>query len=186
MAKKIIKPIPEEENNNAEKDSTVCSALLIMGAWQNSFTEAQNNIIIAEALNHCICNEGLKLTGYLIAQKRVFLVIKLHKSDLSKKMLMFHHALLNEIRKQLTFLCSLLPDMTQPPRFELDLKKIFKQYLLKDQSLIQLITGHRVELPYYDPQLERLKNQVYNNPFCSVIDYSGAKGPVLIKINRIL
>ncbi|MBC8053122.1 MAG: hypothetical protein H7Y13_08655 [Sphingobacteriaceae bacterium] len=180
MAKKVTIQASAEENKNAEKDSTVCSVLLIMGAWQNSFTEAQNNIIIAEALNHCIFTEGLKLTGYLIAQKRAFLVMKHHKPDLTKKMLIFHHALLIEIKKQFSFLCSLLPEITESPRSQPDLKRLFNQYLLKDQSLIQLITGHRVELPYYDPQLERLKSQIYSNPFCSVIDYSGAKGPVII------
>lgn len=55
----------------------------------------------------------------------------------------------------------------------------FSNYLL-----VQLITGARVELGYYSPQLAMLKDSIHNYPFCSAIDYAGAKGPVLItKLN---
>jgi hypothetical protein len=183
MAKRTTIKVSDKSTMTG-KESPVCSALLIMGSWKNSFTDIQSNIIIAEALNTCNYDKVFKLSGYMISQKRVFLVLKLQQDDLHSKMLMFNQHLLAEIRKQLVFISSQVPEMTAQDLLQPDLKKLFRQYILKDQSLIRLLTGERVELPYYDPKLERLKHQVNSNPFCSVIDYSGAKGPVVIHIKN--
>jgi hypothetical protein len=55
---------------------------------------------------------------------------------------------------------------------------LFELYPLKNNHLIQLITGKKVELPYFDRELENLKFMIAHHTFCSAIDYSGALGPV--------
>ena len=49
-----------------------------------------------------------------------------------------------------------------------------------------LITGKEVHIGYYDPYLERLKQYIHNHNYCSALDYSGGKSPVIVATDDII
>jgi hypothetical protein len=71
-------------------------------------------------------------------------------------------------------------DEDELPAIAMPFRHLIQAPPLTNYLLVKLITGSKVELPYYSIQLARLKDSIRNYPFCSAIDYGGAKGPVLI------
>ena len=58
--------------------------------------------------------------------------------------------------------------------------QLFKKYPFYNEYIKKLITGQKIKLPYYDPHVTKLEDQIRDYNFCSAIDYSGAKGPVVV------
>ena len=50
------------------------SQLLVMNSWRHEIPQERRNIIIAEALNSCTIHKDFKLLGYLITNRRLFLI----------------------------------------------------------------------------------------------------------------
>jgi hypothetical protein len=61
-------------------------------------------------------------------------------------------------------------------------EKLFEEFPLHDEDMVRLLTGRPVVSPYYDPNLERLKESVRNDPFCSTLDYEGGRSAVLVRV----
>jgi hypothetical protein len=57
---------------------------------------------------------------------------------------------------------------------------LYEKHPMPNYWLAKLITGRTVEMVYYDPWLARIKDFIHHHPFCSVIDYAGGVGPVMI------
>ena len=162
---------------------------LKIGKWNKLFRPVYYKTLIAEALNKTVCKGEFKNTiaGYLISNRRLCLVLKIEQKKTGQMLQIFYARVRDEIRKHL--------DTMDRPRLKSFLESeqvsfgdiaegLFKEYELKNKPLIKLITGRKVELPYYDPQLKRLKDHIKDYPFCSAIDYLGGEGPVLVKVMR--
>lgn len=162
---------------------------LKIGKWKKLFRPVYYKTLIAEALNKTICKGEFKntITGYLISDRRLCLVLKTDQKKIRKQLEIFYAGVREEIRKQLdaidrTELKAFLKK--EQVSFEDIAEGLFTEYELKNKQLIKLITGRKVELPYYDPQLQRLKDQIHDYPFCSAIDYLGGESPVLVKVMK--
>jgi len=149
---------------------------LTMANWRERFTPEQRKIIITEALNDCTYNHGLNITGYLINNTRLHLVLKLNHADIARMLNLFYDSVKRELNKHRGKI------ERNDDEFTYAGKHLFIRHDTVNDYLVKLITGKKVDLGYYDPQLARLKDNINNSAFCSVIDYSGAIGPVIVKM----
>lgn len=157
------------------------------GVWKELFSEKQCAICIAEGLNRTVDMPGFAnaIAGYLINSRSVQLVLYMHHRKLHDFLAAFYQWMREGIRNALDEeskgkLRVLLEhkDHRHHDLFE----HLFESRVLRNEPLVRLITGRDVKLPYYDPSLQRLKDEVNASAFCSAIDYSGAEGPVVVKL----
>ncbi|WP_163411024.1 hypothetical protein [Flavobacterium ajazii] len=156
-------------------------AELKLGDWKNQFHLDYVKTLIAMALNYCTENNDLVVNGYLITDKALYLIVKTNDKtfDSSIKKIENHiHFLLENHTKELKSIDKYNFETNDENTFFSIRKPLFKIYPLKNEHLIQLLTGKKVTLTYFDRKLEDLKLLIRNHPFCSAIDYSGAIGPV--------
>ncbi|MGH2664783.1 hypothetical protein [Flavobacterium sp.] len=155
---------------------------LRLGNWKNNFDISYVNTTIAIALNHCCKYNDLIINGYLITTKNLYLIAKTNEKTID--------VILNKIERHIHFLLKADNRIIKKNIFNIDFivddedvfyeihEPLFKVYPFKNDHLIQLITGKKVKLPYFDRKLEDLKLMILHHRFCSAIDYSGAIGPV--------
>lgn len=155
---------------------------LRIGDWKKKFDSNYVNTIIALALNHCTNDNEFIINGYLITTENLYLVAKTDKKKFDETL----HKIEHHINLLLKFLTP------EKNKYEIDFyidqdeiypiihERLFIVYPFKNDYLIKLITARKVLLPYYNPELETLKSLVQHHPYCSVIDYSGAIGPVQV------
>ncbi|MFZ0599667.1 MAG: hypothetical protein WAM46_21950 [Flavobacterium sp.] len=157
-------------------------AELEIGEWKKHFDFNYVNTIIAMALNHCIKKHELTVNGYLITKDNLYLIVKTHEKSI--------HAAIEKLEIHITFLLKINPQQLKMNKYEMAFVvddedvfyavrgSLFKINPLNNNYLTALLTGEKVTLPYFNPELESLKSMLKNHTFCSVIDYSGAVGPV--------
>jgi hypothetical protein len=153
---------------------------LKIGKWKSLFPRNELLILVSESLNltlkhHRFCET---LVGYLITDKRVCLILQpdsqpfldnFYLNTRDEIMRRLDQLDKNFLKKRLHELEINLGDLTH---------HLFEQRNLLRNELYWLMLGKEVKLPYYSPHLARLKDRIHNYPYCSAIDYSGAKGPV--------
>lgn len=184
MAKKGNTEITLNISIDAPADIPVNALLLKTGLWKQHFPDDQNKLMIAQALNYCTYHKGLHIVGYLITSSNLYLVLRIEKVDISNMLAVFYDALRKEIKQHQEYLKNQQPqaDGIRTKAGEA-FTGLFTQYDLLNYKLIRLITGQPTDEIFYDPQLAWLKKRLQHYNFCSIIDYSGAKGPV--KITRL-
>ncbi|CAD0007531.1 hypothetical protein [Flavobacterium chungangense] len=162
-------------------------AELKLGDWKNQFHLNYVKTLIAMALNHCTENDNLIINGYLITDKTLYLIVKTNDKNFDsslKKIENNIHFLLENHTKELKTIDRYSFE-THEEKLYFIRKPLFKMYPLKNEHLIQLLTGKKVTLPYFDRKLEDLKLLIRNHPFCSAVDYAGAIGPVDIALLNV-
>jgi lysozyme len=172
---------------NAKIDTRafIHSVSLLIGPWKKLFEEHQYKNMIARALNNCTCDGVLKIVGYLITKTRVCLVLEIEKTDINNALMLFYDSVGREIRQyreQVQVADITTNDKRKIITIDESHSNLFTRYPLVNDHLVKLITGRRVELSYYDPHLASLKDKLRNSDFCSARDYSGAEGPVIVKL----
>jgi len=185
MAKKIDDNTPEVIEIESGEHHSANPVFLKMGAWRHLFSEHQRKIIIAEALNTGINDEKLSISGYLITGWSVCLVLMTHKKQLHKILEFFDEYVRKEIAKyhrELEEHNLRIYHEDDPFLSVMHKDELFEPYMEENDYLVRLITGREVKQLYYDPHVARLKDIVNNERFCSAIDYSGAMGPVMVKL----
>jgi hypothetical protein len=175
-------PHQQPEKKHPEKEPHVSMTLQLCD-WKNEFTERQYKVLIAEALNYCVYKEGMKIAGYLITKRRLCLVLISGPSHVNELLQIFYKRLRKEIqhahhRKNIP---AEALEKTEAIAAEKH-PQLFIRYPLQNYMLIRLITGQSVNLPYYSPHLARLKDRIAHCDFCSAMDYTGAEGPVVVKL----
>ncbi|HWY37769.1 MAG TPA: hypothetical protein VNY73_04375 [Bacteroidia bacterium] len=178
--------------NTKEKETTVLpgnhgdtvALLLNIGEWKNNFSEYHYKLLIARALNECVHNERMNIAGYLITKRRVCLVLRIEPGRLDKMLEAFYGRVRKELRVHEERMNLLYPG-NRASKANMIPEELyvnpFKKYPLLNDYLVKLITGQKVELPYYNPHLARLKDHIHHYNFCSAIDHAGATGPVIVK-----
>jgi len=180
MVKKNAIETSIEINITGSNVPTIHAIRLETGLWQHLFADEQNKLIIASALNYCVY-KGLHIMGYLITENNIYLVLKTDAESLTRMLNMFDDTLRKEIKHQQEYIKNYKGD-NHDERFKTTgaFIGLFTKHHLANYKLVQLITGQAVNIPYHDPHLAWLKEHLRKAEFCSVIDYSGAKGPVKI------
>ena len=165
------------------------SLVLKIGHWKNAFTEQQCKVMIAESLNLTVSESEFRhsITGYLITRRRVCLVLRIDPRRVRKMLHFFYEAMKKKIEGYSGIEHKIIPvdhskrDHEESKQLQ---EPLFEEFPMLNHLLVKLITGKTVVLPYYSPHLERLKERIRNYPFCSAIDYSGAKSPVLVTVTE--
>ena len=151
--------------------------MIIMGAWRKELPVEQGNVIIAEALNYCVHHKDIKIKGYLITRRRLFLIAKKEKHSWDHILKVFSDQVTWGIYayEKLKRGCGNdeEPDWVLP-------KKPFKSCPFNNPYIAKLLTGKQIHLAYYNPHIVRLEDQINNYNFCSIIDYKGGKSPVIV------
>lgn len=157
--------------------------LLVMNSWRKDIPEDQRNIIISEALNSCTVELNFNVIGYLITNRRVFLIGSSETTPFQKILQHFYRqvglGILNYKNRKRRYDEMPYTKLTYPDA-------LFTEYPFYNMYIRRLITGKDVELPYYDPHLERLKDYINGYNYCSALDYEGGKSPVIVATNIII
>lgn len=166
----------------------IFSFTLKMGSWKRIFRAGYYKTLIAEALNITVHKGEFRNTiaGYLISERRLCLVLHVEEKKVRKMLDRFYAHLREEISRSLEVLTIRERDQFRKEidAFEHRTAALFSEYTLKNKALIRLITGRRAVALYPDANLQRLKDRLRNQPFCSTIDYKGGEGPVLVKLMK--
>ena len=188
MAKKGAIGNRKETNPENHIDFPGNAFSLKIGLWKAWFPDEQNKVLISRALNECTCGGHLNIKGYLITDRRLYLVLGMELEHIDHGLNLFYAALKKEIKQRLDWFESMERHrlITKQPDFEESWKHLFTRYLLLDFDFINAIThkkqplGHYHSPCHYNPRLARLINKMQKYNFCSAIDYSGACGPVYL------
>ena len=143
--------------------------------WKKLFTKEEYYLIMTESLNSTVYNDKMILNGYLLTHNSLCLILDNDEENCHRVLLAFFE------RVKKSILQHRKKKYHKEESIKLSRYYLFKKHSLNNPALVKLLTGTPVNLPYYDPQLARLENKLQEEPFCSVIDYSGAVGPVIIK-----
>jgi len=200
-------PVKIADRKEAKPEKSIYLALtLVIGPWKKLFPPKEFQLIIAEALNYrnpvrkhrgkrkeppykydpCIdeksyyhVNNELTISGYLITQRRVCLILKAKPSDFDRLYGIFNCHVKQEIKRRIDdrhFNKGLLSEGLD---FLLD--DLFTKAPLINPQLIQFLIGKEYYQLYNVSSLQRMKASLWKYSYCSVIDYSGALGPVFVE-----
>ena len=125
------------------------SRLLVMHSWRKEIPQPQRSIIIAEALNSCVIDCDFHIAGYLITNRRVFLIGSSETTPFQKIIQHFYKKVAEGI--------SHYKKQTHPYADEYHLKHshtLFTAYPFYNTHIRLLITGKNVTSSYYDQNLE--------------------------------
>lgn len=177
-----------KKNENIKKVAIAAPQLhrhkvkLKIGNWKKHFDLNYVNTIIALALNDFDDKIFFYINGYLITSHNLYLVVQTTEKSVEE--------MVTKIEAKTILLLKKNPQKTKESHSEISLvaddkslfniirKPLFEIYPLENDHLVKLITGEKVELPYFDRDLEHLKNRIHNHPFCSAINYLDGVGPV--------
>lgn len=150
--------------------------VLVSGTWRNLLPGKIYHILVAKALNVLVRQEVWEILGYLLTKKRVFLVFNKKKEAIPspKEQLEF------EMRRCIQEYFDDQGTSCSPSIYPFPPDPLFTLCSFQDDDLIRLLAGEKVDPGYPDPRLDRLRQMVRHHPYCSVIDYSGAVGPVIV------
>ncbi|WP_299113989.1 hypothetical protein [uncultured Winogradskyella sp.] len=163
--------------------SPTYNLLFHIGKWRKLIPDERRKIIIAQALNKCVCRKRFKIVGYLITERRVCLILDKKKTKLKKGLKSFDKYVEKEVKHYLNrhgYIHHETHRKHKGQRFILG--DLFKCCTLYNQNLIKLITGRKAKLPYYSSHLKRLKDLIHDYNFCSAINYDGGISPVDVKV----
>lgn len=185
MAKRLAQHKPPAPVVAATKHN-IQQLMLVTGDWHKRFAEGDVEATIAEALQYCVHNDGMVVLGYCISYTNVCLVLYAHKRSVQNILTKFYssvRAIL--VRKEGVFMEETTVADTGDEWqtvMEVSVGRLFKRSDYVDEYLVKLITGKKINLPYYDPALARLERKLRHYTWCSVIDYEGGKGPVKVSL----
>ncbi|MCA6362911.1 MAG: hypothetical protein IM638_07720 [Bacteroidetes bacterium] len=179
----------EEVSPKYDPYARLGNVMLRIGSWKKLFTVADVKSMIARGLNNTLHQREFRnvLVGYLITDSRLFLVFDLPQCDVDSFMQIF----INELKPIIkAFFLVQISHSHEPLGFDEGRthaslnKDLFEELPSMNYLLIYLLAGRVIKLPYTDPRLTRLQHTLDKEPFCSRIDYSGAKGPVKVKLYK--
>jgi len=140
-------------------------------------TNKIRKIMIADSLNKAIDIHKLKIHGYLIMESNMILYVE--KSIEYPVVLERFHDCFNA-----TFKAYLDEKEQNGEMINLNFYRAMTSFFLEqqlfDKNLVLLLTGRKVNKAYHDPNLLRWKALLKQTRYCSIIDYSGGKSPVLV------
>lgn len=163
----------KQEHHTGHHDNRTHAVRLVPGDWKKLFGKEHFYTVTAECLNTCVYNKNMHIHGYVITYNSICLLIG-NGDKVHEKLTAFYDEIKKAILKQRRHAGY------NDAENEITLYHLFRSYRILNTALKHLLVGKDVNLPYYNPQVARLKQWLKCQPFCSVIDYTGAKGPVAV------
>ncbi|HYG50814.1 MAG TPA: hypothetical protein VD905_07915 [Flavobacteriales bacterium] len=160
-----------------KKKRALFSVELLIGPWRKVVPGHICKMLIAEALSEGVCHKKPlhEIMGYLITSRRVFIVMDIPDKNIHELFRDFYE----RIRKKIKPYLHSHKEHYDTAKTDKEMV-LFEKHELRNNYLIRLLCGKKVALKYYDPNLERLKNMLQKQEYCSMVDYSGAIGPVIM------
>jgi hypothetical protein len=153
--------------------------------WKDYFLDSQCKLMLAKGLNYCIHSNGMRVVGYLMTNKNLFLILR-NKGEVQDLMHLLDEYLKIEIHNQLRLRRMLLGKDDEEIDFSWneELRATFERFPLINQDLIKALSGIPFEKRYYSAEIERIKDLTENNNFCSAPHYENKDwiGPVELDI----
>lgn len=150
---------------------------LVYKNWHHHIPNELRKIMIAESMNRAILEKKIKIHGYLIMESNMILYVEeigKHTEVLER----FHDCF------NATFKAYLDEKEQNGEMINLNFYRAITSFFLEqqlfDKNLVLLLTGRKVNKAYHDPNLLRWKALLKQTKYCSIIDYSGGKSPVLV------
>lgn len=158
--------------------------VLRCGEWSKLVGKKQTKVIIAVALNYypSLLKSEVKIFAYALISNNLYLVAHGSEGDIYSFLPDFYELVRIGIQnffvefqeqKGKCIEQVYLDKITQ-------VNKLFTEHRFRNKFLFALIIGRKIALPYFDSQYNKLQYQIHTSDFSSAIDYSGAKGPVII------
>ena len=171
---------------NQRSQFTEISFMLRAKSWRKWLPELDYKFMLAAALNEVLYETGpvykkFVIIGYLITGSRIYLVCKLRFVSVESVLDLFFEKIKAALQHQ---------KKRRPKEKKCDGEEYFDEFPVVESMfdifpfpnewLKQLLTGHAVHLRYYEPRLARIKDRIEHEMFCSVTDYAGGEGPVVV------
>jgi len=158
--------------------------VLRCGEWSKLVGEKQTKVIIAMALNYypSLLGSEVKIFAYALISNNLYVVARGSEGDIYSFLPDFYELVrvgiqdfFSELQEQKVHFIEqvYLDKITQTT-------KLFTEHRFRNNFLFSLIIGQKISLPYFDPEYNKLQQQIHRSDFSSAVDYSGAKGPVII------
>lgn len=159
---------------------TPYNVVLHFKSWIKDVPEDKIVVFVAIALNYCVSKKEMSIKGYFITKSNLYLVIRLDKYSLKE--------MLTVLSEQIALCVYTHLNDSQKGEEEFSSPEnqyaMFTKHVLRDHNLIDIITGKDVALPYHSPRLAYLKTITHHCKYCSVSDYRGVLGPVIVNTQR--
>lgn len=184
MAKKVQAAFRSNDNEDSQDATGVQPIMLISGKWREFLTEYEYKVIIARALNYCVFEHGLVIMGYVISEEKIYLVIKIDKRYIKRMLLIFFEIVQRLLLKHFAAMGKNgVPFLPFSDVFEMEETQniLFEDYGFTNDLLIGLLIGKKRELPYLGDEFIKIRNWLSGCDFCSMNDYAGAVGPIVLK-----
>ena len=161
------------------------SKLLVMTSWRHDIPHEVRNIMIAESLNDCTVHKDFNVLGYLITERRIFLIGSSLTTPFQEILEYFYRQVAKRIF-QFEKVTHQNDDYDDYEHDYIDYLELFDTYPFYNEYVRQLITGKKIVTSYYDPYVEKLKAYIHDHNYCSALDYAGGKSPVIVAVDEII
>lgn len=150
--------------------------------WSVHLEDYELKLMAVEALNQVLVETTIRLKGYLITSKKIFLIFHQSKEAVGD----FFDLFFEKMIKKLMFYARNLNVLEQYLKEEkLLVSELFRIDDFIDFRREGLLTGENIEPAYEDPEFKEMKDLVRNNDYASYHYYFGVKGPILMELNPI-
>ena len=150
---------------------------LVYKNWHHHIPIEFRKIMIAESLNKAVINKDINIHGYLIMESNMILYVE-ESIEYPVVLELFYDCF------NATFKAYLDEKEQNGEMINLNfyhaMTSFFIEQELYDKNLELVLTGRKVIKPYHDPSFLKLKAISKQTKYCSILDYSGGKSPVLI------
>lgn len=163
------------ENKENQDDKEYQMVKLIAKKWRSLLSENSYKLIIVEALNYCVHNGDLHLRGYLITSDSVYIIARQSEDEINCVLDEFYKQVMHKLHKYFKNTNIPVVGLVQEKNL------VFLRVTFNPGMLSRLLLGHQVNLPYFSPKLEFLKDKINNYRYCSTNSYQGALG--LVKLS---
>ena len=172
---------PDNDGNFLELKTNrpiIVCCVLNFCEWKNEISFSDRQIIITNALNNAIEKDGLIVLGYLIAKRRVLLVLESKELEIDMQIKAFENYVRPEVELYINYTNSEFATETNVITLEQDFNQeedyvidIFQFVPLYNTDIFHLLTGRAVNRKYYSPALVKLKETLHDYQYSSVKNY---------------
>lgn len=153
---------------------------LEISSWEQSISFEKRKLIIVATLNNIVINENFEIFSYLISNKGVVLVLKNDEGKINVFVELFKEKFLFYLKRNSSVLGGIKME-----KLPLNKENYFLCTKINDTFfLAKILSGEQDDRRYNNPYFFKLKKEIQNTPYSSLIDYKGGIGPVIVNLDK--